>query len=220
MLWQKRTSRLDGPGSPINLNSIAGSRGRLHFSDGLGGDRMISLACHVKKVDRVTILVELASPEAAPQTESAVILEVPSETALLQCFTTVSSRRSGAEITLRTPARPHVVQRRRFPRVDVFLSITMTLPDRAMEPLPAQMTNLSIDGVACVLSEPIAPGTLVTLNLTGLGLHPPEARATVVRCLPTPNRLWVIGLKFEALLPEQELYLGKYLGDYIDQPLL
>lgn len=219
MLWQRFKRTVDGPGSPIDLRGIAGQRGRLHFAEHLGGDRMTSLPCLVKKVDRAAILLELASPEAAPQAESAVILEVPNEAALLQCFTTVSSRQPGIEVTLRTPARPHVVQRRRYPRIDVFLSIMVTLPDRPLEPIPAQMTNLSIDGAACVLSEPVPSGTRVALNLTGLGLHPPEALASVVRCLPTPNRLWVIGLKFTDLRPEQELYLGKYLSDFTDQPV-
>lgn len=217
MLWQKRSSLpSDGHAGAVDLKSIAGLPGRLLFADGFAGSRMTDIPCTVRKVDRSEILIDLLHAGNAPQPESAVILEVADQTALIQCFTTVRSRARGPELSLRTPARPHVMQRRRFPRIDVFLSATVRSPERPLEPLAAQMTNLSVDGAACVLVEPLTSGQAVTLNLAAVGLHPPDVEASVVRCTATPTHLWVVGLQFCSLKPEQELYLGRYISDCID----
>ena len=214
MLWQRHSAPEESPPA-LELRSMAGLPGRLSFAEGFAGNRMVHASCSVSKVDHGEIALTLNEGAVAPPVESAVILEVASTRAMLQCFTTVRAVR-GSEVLLRTPARPHVVQRRRFSRVDVFLSITLHTPDRPIEAVPAQMINLSIDGAAVVLVEALQPGTPVTLNLSNLGFHPPEVGAIVRRCTPNPSRLWVIGLQFQALRPEQELYLAKYLQDFVD----
>lgn len=216
MLWPRRTDQSSDSTAAVDLRTIAGLPGRLSFSEGLSGNRMTHVPCTVRKVDHTHIVLDMPDTAARPAPESAVILEVATGRALLQCFTSVRSIGSGTTVTLRTPARPHVAQRRRFPRVDLFLSITMHTPDRPIEEVAAQMINLSMDGAACVMVEPLQPGVELMLNLTNLGFHPPEVRAVVRRCNPSPSRLWIIGLQFRGLTPEQELYLGKYLEDYID----
>jgi hypothetical protein len=217
MLWQKRSSApADGQSGAPDLKSIAGLPGRLLFGDGFAGGRMTDIPCTVRKVDRSEILVELLHAGSAPQPESAVILEVANQTALIQCFTTVRSRAKGSELALRTPARPHVMQRRRFPRIDVFLGVTIYTADRSINPFAAQMTNLSIDGAACVLAEPLAPGQAVRINLTVVGLHPPEVEAVVVRCTATPSHLWVIGFQFRGMKPAQEASVAKYISDCLE----
>lgn len=195
---------------------MAGLPGRLSFSEGVGGSRMAHVSCTVRRVDHTNIHVDLPDAGVRPAPESAVILEVATGRELLQCFTSVRSVGQGTSVTLRTPARPHVLQRRRFPRVDLFLGITLHTPDRPIEEVAAQMINLSMDGAACVMVEPLQPGTELVMNLANVGFHPPEVKAVVRRCSPSPSRLWIIGLQFESLLPEQELYLGKYLADYVD----
>jgi len=219
MLWPKRTAEADGP-TAVDLRAIAGLPGRLSFSEGIIGSRMTHVTCTVRKVDASDILLDMPDPAVRPAPESAVILEVATARELLQCFTSVRSVGKGTTVTLRTPARPHVLQRRRFPRVDLFLGITLHTPDRPIEEVAAQMINLSMDGAACVMVEPLQPGTELVINLSNVGFHPPEVKAAVRRCSPSPSRLWIIGLQFEALLPEQELYLGKYLADYVDPPAL
>lgn len=216
MLWAKRATESDGAAAPVDLRTTAGLPGRLSFPEGITGNRMTHVPCTVRKVDHTEILLELPETGAKPAPESAVVLEVATGRALLQCFTSVRSAGKGASVALRTPARPHVVQRRRFPRVDLFLGITLHTPDRPIEEVPAQLINLSLDGAACVMTEPLQPDTEVVLNLTNLGFHPPEVGALVRRCSPSPGRLWIIGFQFQSLLPEQELYLGKYLSDYVD----
>lgn len=214
MLWQRRSA----PGESalaLEVRDMAGLPGRLSFSEGYSGSRMAHVPCDIRKVDHSEITLDLNEGATLPQVESAVILEVANARALVQCFTSVKAVR-GNEVILRTPARPHVVQRRRFSRVDVFLSITLHTPDRPIEAVPAQMINLSIDGAAIVLVEALQPGTPVTLNLTNLGFHPSEVQAVVRRCTPNPSRLWVIGLQFHALRAEQELYLAKYLQDFVE----
>jgi hypothetical protein len=216
MLWSRNGTSL--PGRPaVDLRSLVGLPGRLSFAEGAGGSRMAHLACTIRRADHSSIVLDLAPGATPPPAESAVILEVTDEAALVQCFTTVRTAAKGGEVVLRTPARPHVVQRRRFPRVDVFIGVTLHTPDRPIEPLAGQMTNLSMDGAACVLAEPLAPGTPVTANLGGMGMHPPEVSAVVRRCTPTPSQLWVVGLQFQSLVPSQELYLGKYLADFTEQ---
>lgn len=217
MLWQSsgRTTEPE-PGGRVDLRSLAGQPGRLSYAEGYGGHRMAHIACTVRKVDAAEITLEVSSTAAIPHAETAVILEVANHHALVQCFTTILSAGKGGSVSLRTPARPHVVQRRRFPRIDLFLGITLHTPDRPIESVAAQMINLSIDGAAVVLAEPIQPGTAVTLNLTNLGFHPPEVAASVRRCGPTPSRLWVVGLQFERIDASQEIYLAKYISDYLE----
>lgn len=218
VLWQKRGSLpADGHLSAIDLRSMVGLPGRLLFTDGIAGNRMTGVACTVARVDRTEIVIELLQPGTAPHPESAVILEVANHTALTQCFTTVRSLQRGAELSLRTPARPHIMQRRRFPRIDVFVGVTIFTPDRAIAPLAAQMTNLSVDGAACVLVEPLAKGLSVRLNLTTIGLQPPEVDAAVVRCTATPTQLWVAGLQFRNVKPQQEVQLAQYISDFVEQ---
>lgn len=216
MFWARRTTEATGATAPVDLKTIAGLPGRLSFPEGITGSRMSHVACTVRKVDSAEIALELPESAGRPAPESAVILEVATGRALLQCFTSVRSIGKGDTVTLRTPARPHVVQRRRFPRVDLFLGITLHTPDRPIEDVAAQMINLSLDGAACVMAEPLQPDTELVLNFANLGFHPPEVRAVVRRCSPSPGRLWIVGLQFQSLLPEQDLYLGKYLSDYVD----
>jgi len=196
-----------------DLRSIIDHTGRLLFAESTSSNHMTSVSCTVLKVNRNDIVLALTVADGMPQAETAVILEVAQQTAMLQCFTTVREHGPGPRVTLRTPGRPHVLQRRRFPRIDLFLGITLCTPDRPVEQVPAQMINLSLEGAACVLVEPVSPGATLTLNLTAVGLHPAEAEAAVVRCTPTPSHLWVVGVKFLGLRPEQELYLGKYISD-------
>lgn len=218
MLWQRQGRRTD-PASTgrIDLRTLAGLPGRLSFAEGYGGQRMTHAPCTVRKVDHTEITVDLTEAMVTPPPESAVILEVANHNALVQCFTSVIGTGATGSVTLRTPARPHVVQRRRFPRIDLFLGITLHTPDRPIEAVVGQMINLSIDGTAVVLAEPMEPGTPVVLNLANLGFHPPEVDSAVRRCTPTPSRLWVIGLQFRALNASQELYLAKYISDYMEQ---
>lgn len=220
MLWHKRggAAFYDGPGAPIDLRTMVGLPGRLLFADGATDHRMTNLVCTVQQVNHTQLIVHVASPQASPQPGSAVILEVAQQAAMVQCFTLVQAVGPGSQITLRTPGRPHVLQRRRFPRIDLFLGITVATPDYPIDYLPAQMINLSMDGAACVMAEPVSPGVLLNLNLTSIGFHPPETQVLVIRCTPSPSHLWVVGVKFLSLQPEQELYLGKYISDVTEMP--
>lgn len=218
MLWHRPagTPFIEGPGAPVDLSSMVGFTGRLLFAPSPGGSQMIHVPCTVRGVQRSEIMVELESNEVMPQSGSAVILEVVQATALVQCFTSVRRLSGGSRITLGVPSRPHVLQRRRFPRIDLFTAITARYADRPLEELPAQMINLSVDGAACVVAEPVTPGTKLLLNLSPIGLHPADAPVTVVRCTPSPSHLWVVGVKFAGLAAEQELYLGKYISLYTE----
>jgi hypothetical protein len=218
VLWMKSDKReRKGAHTLADLREIAGLTARLQFAEGMGQERMTSLTCTISHVGRSEIGVAPLRPEVLPKVQSAVILEVTTLRALLQCFTTVKSVSRDGHLILHRPAHPHVVQRRRFPRIELFVGVTVRTPDRPIEPIAAQLINLSLEGCACVMVEPMAPGTSVTVNLAELGLHPSEAEAEVVRCWPTPSHLWVMGLQFRNLTPEQELYLGKYIADFAEQ---
>lgn len=219
MLWQRSATRAVGSDeAPPDLRSLAGLPGRLSFAEGFGGSRMAHIPCTVRRVDQSDIVLELTGAVAVPPADSAVILEVTNQRALIQCFTSVGRPARVNELVLRTPSRTHVVQRRRFPRIDVFQGVTLHTADRPIEPLAAQMINLSMEGAACVVTEALEPGARVTLNLTTLGFHPACVQAEVRRCMPTPSHLWVVGLQFLSLVPEQELYLGKYIADFAEAP--
>lgn len=204
---------LEVPTTPLDLRSLVGSDGRLMVSD--GRDVIVrEVGCVVRKVDRSDIILELAPDSQAPAAGSSVVLEVMGIAALIQCFTNVREIDRGGRVILRTPSSLHMLQRRRFPRVDVYLGVAVYTPDHAINPLPGQMINLSVDGAACVVSEPIPPDTAVRLDLTVLGLTPPEAPARIVRCTPSPNHLWVVGMQFQELGAERQLFIGKYISEY------
>lgn len=215
MAWFRRSPPVtEGPGSTVDLRSLAGLSGHLLFAHGLRAHQMVRVSCKVTRVDRSEIVVEPTGGTARPGVESAVILEVLHDSALIQCFTTVRRVEKGGSLCLKVPARPHVVQRRRNPRVDIYLGVTLHTPDRPIEEVAAQMINLSLDGAACVLAEPVAPGTAVSLNVSALGLISTQVVAEVVRCVPTPTHLWVLGLRFQGLSPEQEANLSQYIADF------
>lgn len=191
MLWHRQgsTTITDGPDAPVDLKTMTGCAGRLLFAPGSGSSQMIHVPCTVLSVNRTELVVDLQGNGALPQNGTAVILEVAQATALVQCFTSVRRRGPGNRVALAIPGRPHVLQRRRFPRIDLFTSVTTRYMDRPLEELPAQMINLSVDGAACVVAEPVTPGTKLLINLSPIGLHPPEAPTEVVRCTPSPSHL-------------------------------
>jgi hypothetical protein len=209
MSQQPLTTSETVPATEINLRQIVGLQAHLQFMEGGAGSHLVTVPCTTVKVDRSEMTVEIAGNSAPPELDGAVVLDVTLETALLQCYTTVRAVH-GRVVKLRTPSRPHIVQRRRFPRVPLFLSVTLR-PGAAGE-IPSQVINLSLDGAACVIVEPLPPGTPLVINLAATGLHPPTVTAEVMRCAPTPNQLWVAGLRFTELTADQSLYLGKYLS--------
>lgn len=215
VFWPRRLGTAMGPNmqKPLDLRSIAGLSGHLLFAEDRGRQQMTTLPCLVRKAGPAGIVVEVEGVPSLPKAGSAVILEVVEPKALLQCFTQVQSVGPGSRLVLRTPELPHVLQRRRFPRVELFLGISGSTADRPIDQLPAQMINLSIDGAACVIAEPLSPGNSLRLHLAAIGLHPPEVETTIIRCTPTPSHLWVIGVRFQSLSTEQEIYLGKYIAD-------
>ncbi|HLO01973.1 MAG TPA: PilZ domain-containing protein [Symbiobacteriaceae bacterium] len=203
------------PAPEINLRQIVGLQAHLQFMEGGSSSRLVTVSCTTIKADRNELTLEIAGSAPLPVLDGAVVLDITLETALLQCYTTVRAVH-GRLVKLRTPARPHIVQRRRFQRVPLFLSVTLR-PEAAGE-IPSQLINLSLDGAACVMVEPLPPGTSLVINLAATGLHPPTVTASVMRCTPTPNQLWVMGLQFLSLTPDQRLYLGKYLSSCQSDP--
>lgn len=217
MSWLKQGPAVqEGPGAAVDLRDLEGLPGHLLFANSLRAHQMVSLPCRVLRVDRLAMVVELTGGTDRPRAESAVIVEVLHHSAVIQCFTTVERADRGGPLLVRIPARPHVVKRRRNQRVDMFMGVTLNTPSRPIEETPAQLINLSPDGAACVVAEPLAPGAAISINMAPLGVTPHAVPATVVRCVPTPTHLWVIGVRFGQLSPEQESYLSQYITDFME----
>lgn len=218
MSWQSRGPTAADPSiAPIDLRTLAGLAGQLLYNQEIRSNQLTCIPCRVLSVDRSTIALELPAGAPRPDANSAVILEVLHRKALVQCFTSVIRTEPGAPLMLRLPARPHVIQRRRHPRVDLFLGVSLHTPERPIEEIPAQMINLSVDGAACVVAEPLTPGSGVTINMGAMGLQPPRLSGRVVRCVPAPTHLWVIGVQFEQVSPEQEECLAQYIAGYLQR---
>jgi hypothetical protein len=216
MSWFKRSQPVPTEVRPtVDLQDLAGLPGELLFAQGLR-DQMVRIPCTVLGVERYAMAVEPTGGTTRPGPGSAVILEVLHRTALVQCFTNVLRLEKSGPIALNIPARPHIVLRRRNQRVEVYLGVILLTPERPIEETPAQMINVSLDGAACVLTEPLATGTGVCINMTPLGIEPPIVSAEVVRCTPTPTHLWVIGLRFMGLSAEQESFLSRYINSFIE----
>lgn len=204
----------EGPASPVDLTELEGLPAELVFAHGLR-DQLVRVPCTVLQVKAPIIAIVMTGDALRPGNGSAVILEVVHQTALIQCYTSVQRAEKAGPITLHLPARPHITLRRRNPRVDIYLGVTLHTKDRPIEATPAQLINLSLDGAACVLTEPLTPGNTVFINMAALGLVPQQVQAMVVRCVPTPTHLWVIGFRFEQVRPEQEQYLSQYINNFI-----
>jgi c-di-GMP-binding flagellar brake protein YcgR len=194
----------------LALKSLSGQKGRLIADDPRSPDGTAELPCTVSAVNGPLLRVALVEQVPLPEEGAQVVLEVATRQALVQCFTVVERREEPVTLFLRRPARTHVLQRRRYPRADTFVAATYQ-QGGAFSPYPAQLINLSVDGAAMVVVDPLQFGSVITLNLGAIGLKPEEVPARVVRCTPSPNHLWVIGLSFGRLPPEQEESLAAYI---------
>lgn len=215
MSWFRRGQIvLEESGTAVNLTELQGLPGELLFAHGVR-DQLVRVPCKVPRVDRQWVVVEPTGGGLRPETGGAVILEVVVRTALVQCYTSVQRAEKSGPLYLHMPARPHITVRRRNPRIDIYVGVTLHTRERPIEATPAQMINLSLDGAACVLSEPLTPSTTIFINMAALGLNPQQVQATVVRCIPTPTHAWVIGLRFEQVRPEQESHLAQYIATFL-----
>jgi c-di-GMP-binding flagellar brake protein YcgR len=208
---ETHTAFAEDAGAFVDLHSMVSLQGRLVFT--AASRQLVHVPCIVLSVDRKHIVVEVHKGVTTPALETDVILEVAQQTALVQCFTELLSKKRNGHLALRTPGHSHVLQRRRFQRVDLFIGVTLRTKDFRLDQTAAQMINLSMDGAALVVVESLPIGTECLVDLTAIGLHPGEAHAVVIRSTPTPSRLWVVGMKFDRLEAEQEIYLGKYIND-------
>lgn len=213
MLFQRETHTafVEGEGAAVDLHTMVSFQGRLVFTAATG--QLVHIPCVVLSVNRKHIVVEVLNGATTPATGTDVILEVAQQSALVQCFTELLSKKHNGTLTLRTPGHSHVLQRRRFQRVDLFVGVTLRAKSFRLDQTAAQMINLSVEGAACVMVESLPTGTECLVDLTAIGLYPGEAHAVVIRSTPTPSRLWVVGLKFDRLEAEQAIYLNKYITD-------
>lgn len=200
----------------IDLKSLNGEPGRLLLDDPKAPDRMLRVSCTVEESSATLMQLSVMYPVSALSPGTQVALEVVTRTALVQCFTTVEKVEGVQTLYLRRPAHTHIVQRRRFPRAEVFIAATYR-KGGAYGALPAQLTNLSVDGAAMVVVEAPANGSVIALDLSSIGLEPGDVPARVVRSTPSPNHLWVVGLAFGKLPPEQEHYLAEYVNQLIGE---
>jgi c-di-GMP-binding flagellar brake protein YcgR len=78
------------------------------------------------------------------------------------------------------------------------------------------VTNISAGGCAAALSEAVAVGTVVQVDLEATGMSPAHVTAQVTRCLLTasPHGRWEIGLSFVDLTEAQAKQLSQYLKLY------
>ncbi|MGE5673561.1 MAG: flagellar brake protein [Mycobacterium leprae] len=204
---------MEGPVRPADIRSVEGLPGRLFFAEPRSPGPVRMRNCSVLKVGRHGVVVALEGTEGPlPEADDSVVLEVAHKNSLIQCFTSVVSAPTSQAVTLRRPPSLHVLQRRRYPRIDVFLGVTVYTPEQTLIPVAGQMINLSVDGAAIVMAEPLIPDSVITVDLTASGLEPSHLRARVVRCSPSPNHLWVNGVQFQELLPDQEQFLAEYIN--------
>lgn len=203
--------RRAGTKETFDLKQLMGEPGYLLVSDLSAPDKERRLSCKVRSLSGPLLKIVLQEEAEQPQPGAHVVLEVATRRALVQCFTSVERTESPLTLSLRRPAQTHIVQRRRYPRVEVFVGATFRHGGN-YGIVPAQLINLSVDGAAMVVVERLQPGSVLSLCLSGIGLDPDEVPARVVRCTPSPNHLWVVGLSFGRLPPEQEQYLEDYIN--------
>lgn len=203
-----------GSRETFDLKHLHGQPGRLLVAAPRAPDDLIRLSCTVISLSGPLLRVALHQEHWLPEPGTQVVLEVTTGRALIQCFTMVEKIEAPLNVCLRKPAQTHIVQRRRYPRAEVFVGATYR-HSTGYSPTPAQLINLSVDGAAMVVVEPLQPGCVVSLSLSGIGLQPDEVPARVLRCTPSPNHLWVVGLSFGRLPPEQEQRLADYINGVI-----
>ena len=73
-------------------------------------------------------------------------------------------------------------------------------------PLDAWMVDVSCGGVALFLTEPLAEGAILFIELEALPEAPPvKVWATVIRCKPADGGDWLLGCELMNRLSEQQL---------------
>lgn len=96
-------------------------------------------------------------------------------------------------------------EKRKFPRKELTLSLIVGMDD---ERLPAQMANLTVEGIAFHLDQSLEPGTEVRLEISDSeSMSENELAATVVRCDPNATHPQYSYLAAVELNDPNDLYI-------------
>lgn len=183
-------------GFPIRVSTKADSQEILRMS-GL-----------LERVVVTGFIVDLETPPPTLPTGTRVVLEIISNTALVQTETSLTEVH-GRRLYLNLPERLDFVQRRRHPRADVQLVSQLETLDGSK--VPVQIVNLSAGGAAFSSLTNHSPGDTILLHLTALGLTPAEIPANVVRSTPIGNDVFIVGVSFQFLNSAQQAKVSQYV---------
>jgi hypothetical protein len=195
------------------LKALVGFPARIVLRDSRTPGNTVKIPGIIRQVALTGIVLELFFPLICPRTGESAALEVIGHSSLTQGFTTITHTSNPQCIHLMLPDKIHAVQRRRFPRANVFISARLQHPAFA-DGKPVTITNLSAGGCALELTEPLKVGDKVHLNLLAAGLSPADIAAEVARCSPSPSPdgVWDIGLAFCSLDGAGEQHLVNYVN--------
>lgn len=156
-------------------------------------------------------------PERLPQ-QARVTLEIRRQGSLFWChsrFSSLTGDRGSHQLCLQWPASVQSTQRRAFPRVDVHLPVFYGVLGRITAE-PGFIIDIGAGGIALQGAIGLSPQEKITLVFSlGSGLFFQDITADVVRSACSSTGVWVSGLSFRGLSPEQK----QLLEQWVDQRL-
>jgi hypothetical protein len=156
--------------------------------------------------------VECMSPPPIVGPNTPATFEVLYAGDVLWCHTWVIDRErlSTGQIWLKWPEGMQTAQRRNNARVDAHLPIHF-LRDGAA-PAVGLVMDISEGGLAMQSQVPLEVGERVSLIFSlGSGLFFQDIQAVVLRTSAARNGLWVMGVRFEFVAPEQQALVTKWI---------
>lgn len=171
-----------------------------------GGIRIL-LDCHVEPGTTVRIDISPESSDSRTQVLACVVHVTQGRDGRFTLGCNFSTELSNADLAGMgaTHERPDGEQRA-APRLPVAGRATYGRVDSPEAPKTAAIHNISLTGVALIVSDELAPGTLLNVVLTdSVGRKVMTMVACVVYMTPQGNNKWLIGCNFVRDLYDEDL---------------
>jgi len=108
------------------------------------------------------------------------------------------------------------VDQRKYPRANYPCHLTIWGEDSHCETILAYTSNIGVGGACVQLNQGFLKGLKVTVQLDfPRPDHPFKSKGVVVRCKDEGNKLYSIGIKFEALSEEKHAFMEAKVTELI-----
>lgn len=183
------------------MSELLGYPVRVTVMEPISHERQTRVAGVLAAVTAAGIVVESAGTMPLFPAEAPATVEVLHGGSLYWCHTKVQPGAAGQyrSMYLALPVEVQTTQRRRFPRVDLDMTVHVLVHD-GPRVLEGAIRDISAGGAAVHLTDSLTEGQSVGLVFElGSGLYFQDLGSRVVRCTGTADGSYVVGLEFVCL---------------------